>query len=116
MILIMPWPDKGLSPNARIHRMAKARLVKKAWGDAYWLALNSLPKGKDWSERCHLAITFHPPDKRRRDLDNMLASCKAMLDGIAAVMRVDDYNFTLTLKRGDPIEGGAVEIEIGETQ
>lgn len=109
-----PWPDKGLSPNARLHRMAKAKLIKKAWGDACWLAMASLPAGKVWHTDCHLSITFHPPDKRRRDLDNQLASCKAMLDGLASAMKVDDYGFTLTLRRGDPVKGGAVVITITE--
>lgn len=92
--------------------MAKARLVKKAWADAYWLASTSWPSGTKWPETCHLSITFNPPDKRRRDLDNMLASCKAMLDGLASAMKVDDYEFTITLRRGDPVKGGAVAVVI----
>ena len=34
-----------------------------------------------------------PPSKRRRDEDNLLATCKAYLDGIAFGLKVNDCNF-----------------------
>jgi crossover junction endodeoxyribonuclease RusA len=55
-------------------------------------------------------ITFHPPDKRKRDLDNCLASFKAGLDGIADALGVNDCQFKLSLEMGSPIKGGEVEI------
>jgi len=60
----------------------------------------------------HLRITFHPPDMRRRDLDNMLASIKSQLDGIADVIGVDDSMWGLTILRGDVAKGGCVCIEV----
>jgi crossover junction endodeoxyribonuclease RusA len=112
MIVCFPWPDKGLSPNARLHRMAKAKLVREARLRAFYVAKAAMPFGINWPETCHLDITFHPPDRRRRDLDNMLASAKSCVDGLADAMKVDDYGFSLTLRRGDPVKGGAVVVTI----
>jgi crossover junction endodeoxyribonuclease RusA len=55
-----------------------------------------------------VALTFMPPDRRRRDLDGMLGAFKAGLDSLSDVLGVDDSNFRLSLKKGDVIKGGAV--------
>lgn len=104
---VFPWPDRSLSPNARKHWsvVAKRRRVQ----NAEWHVLaeaDNMPIGK------HLSITFHPPDKRPRDLDNMLASIKAGLDGLAAYMGIDDRLFEISITRGSPIKGGCVRVEI----
>ena len=36
------------------------------------------------------SITFYCPDRRRRDIDNLLASLKPSLDGIAQATGIDD--------------------------
>ena len=60
-----------------------------------------------------LAVTFHAPDKRRRDLDNLLASMKADFDGLSQALGVDDQLFNpLTLRRGEQVKGGAVVLEV----
>ncbi len=61
---------------------------------------------------CAVAITFQPPNKIARDLDNMLASIKSGLDGIAAAIGVDDSKWTITIQKGQPVKGGAVVVEI----
>lgn len=61
-----------------------------------------------------LTVSFNPPDKRRRDLDGMFSNVKAGLDGIADVLAADDYRFAFTIRRAEPIKGGAVTIQIGE--
>lgn len=61
-----------------------------------------------------LDIVFHPPTRRRFDLDGLLGRCKPMLDGLAQALGVDDYRFALTLRRAEPIKGGRVTITIGE--
>ena len=60
-----------------------------------------------------LVVTFHAPDKRRRDLDNLLASMKADFDGLSQALGVDDQLFNpLTLRRGEQVKGGAVVLEV----
>lgn len=106
----LPWPPRDLSPNARVHHMALAK-VKKAYKQACaWQAVAQgvKPMTKD---ALHLNITFVPPDKRHRDLDNMLASIKAGLDGLRDVLGVDDSNWALTIRK-TPHIGGMVVIEV----
>jgi len=62
----------------------------------------------------HLTIVFNPPSRRGFDLDNLLARMKAGLDGVADATGVDDRQWSLTIKRGEPVKGGAVHINIEE--
>ena len=56
-------------------------------------------------------ITAHPPDKRRRDLDNML---KAVLDALAhtAVYGDDSQVDDLHIVRGNQVPGGLLVVRI----
>ena len=117
MIVSVPWPSKLLSPNSRAHWAPKAREKRKARSDAAWLTI-AAPGFRDAQEAMQdelpipVSITFHPPDARKRDLDNALASSKAMLDGIAEALGVDDSRFVLTIKMGDARKPGSVEVEL----
>ena len=51
-----------------------------------------------------------PPDKRRRDMDNMLASIKAALDGVSAVIGVDDSKWRLSMHVAPPVKDGRVRV------
>lgn len=112
--ITLPWPDRKLSPNARVHHFVLARAKKKARSDANILAVLSLREiGRpQLIAPVMVAITFHPPDNRRRDLDNMLASGKSALDGIAAAIGVDDSQWRLSLSRGDVVKSGKVVVQI----
>lgn len=102
-----PWPDRALSPNAREHWSFVSKRKRAQKEDWHVLArAGKMPVGK------RLSITFCPPDKRPRDLDNMLASIKAGLDGLAAYMMIDDRLFELSITRGEPTKGGLVRVEI----
>lgn len=112
MRVTLPWPDRRLSPNARLHWRAKAKLVKSARSAAFFLAKAAgaapAPAGP-----VPLAITFYAPDKRRRDMDNAIAAMKPQLDGLADALRVDDNRFRLSFAWGEPEAPGRVEITIG---
>ena len=107
----LPWPPKELSPNARVHWARKAGVSQKYRQDARVL---TLCEKKRHIEATCLHLTFCPPDKRRRDLDNMLASIKPGIDGIADALGVDDQHFSLRLERGEPTKGGEVVAVITE--
>ena len=112
MIVILPWPHAGLSPNARVHRMKLVSLKRKYRSQCAWeCQIQNLRKID--AEYLHITITFHPPDKRRRDLDNMLASIKSGLDGVADIVGVDDSKWTLTIVRGLPVRSGQINIQFG---
>lgn len=113
MTVTLPWPDKKMSPNARVHRMAVAPIRKRYRGDCCILARAAKMNFAHLTDTgLHLRITFNPPDRRARDLDNMLASIKSGLDGVADAIGVDDSKWTLTIQRGEPVKGGAVVVSV----
>lgn len=63
-----------------------------------------------------VTVDFYPPDRRRRDDDNVIGSFKAYRDGIAAYIGVDDakWQVSYTLHRGDVRPGGQVVVSIEE--
>lgn len=115
ILVDLPWPDRRLSPNARIHHMQRAKLVKKAREMAGWIAVAA---GAEPLAAPSLLVTaiFTPPDRRPRDTDGMLSSIKAYLDGIADIVGVDDSRWELSIRREPPARPGNVRIEIAEVQ
>ena len=90
-MLVLPWPPKELSPNARVHRLAKARAAK-AYRHACW-ALTKQSGVTLSGTPVHVQVTFVPPTKQARDLDNCLAAIKSGLDGVADALKVNDKDF-----------------------
>lgn len=109
----LPWPSRDLSPNGRCHWAKKAKAIKAAKEQAYWLTKEE-KASITWEGVIHLLIEFYAPTRRRYDLDNALASMKAQLDGIALALGVDDSRFALHLHRGDTT-GGYVLVTIMES-
>ena len=106
----LPWPPKALNPNNRKKHL-HATSERKRYKTACW----ALSKEAKLDYRLtHLDITFHPPDGRRRDLDNMLSAMKYGLDGLANAIGVDDYHWSLSIRRGDkdPEKKGFIRIRL----
>jgi crossover junction endodeoxyribonuclease RusA len=113
MILTLPWPPAELSPNARKHWAVKSRVTKGARALAAYEAKRLVHDGIAFQDGpIRMVWTFHPPDKRRRDRDNMIASCKAYADGIADGLGVNDARFEPTYRAGVPKVGGLVVVEV----
>jgi crossover junction endodeoxyribonuclease RusA len=109
MTIQLPWPSRALSPNSRGHWATKAQAVKAARTVAFYATKESkmLP--------CvNFTLTFHPPTNRARDLDNLVASCKAYLDGMAQAWGVNDSAFRWTATIGEIVPGGRVLVEAVE--
>lgn len=107
--MIFDWPDSKLNPNDRAHYQTKAKIRAKQKSAAFYITKSY---GKKWPEPVAIDIIFHPPNKRHRDLDNLLASCKGMIDGICEAMGINDKNIhPITLDWGDVVKGGRVEIK-----
>lgn len=112
--VVLPWPPRGLSPNARQHWAALAK-AKKSYRAR--CALQARAQGLvRVSDGAHahalIALTFSPPDRRARDLDNVLASLKSGLDGLVDVLGVDDARWALSIQWGAPVKGGAVRVVV----
>jgi crossover junction endodeoxyribonuclease RusA len=112
MKLLLPWPPKELSPNARVHWSIKAKHTKAYREIGFYTAREAKAKAKiDWQGTIHAFITFYPPDKRQRDDDNLIAAFKSARDGIADALKVDDKRFRIHPYLSDEVrKGGAVEV------
>lgn len=111
MEIILSWPAKELSPNARIHWRKKAPLKKAQRLEAWAVTHQAMAKTMKRPKGLNVSLIFFPPDRRKRDLDNCIASCKSMLDGIADALGVNDNQFQLTCKFAGLI-GGYVAVDI----
>jgi Holliday junction resolvase RusA-like endonuclease len=75
-------PPKEYSPNSRVHwrkRSVRGAIVKMD------VALLVMEAGGDFNRpfnRATVKIMFGLPDKRRRDLDNLIAASKPILDAL----------------------------------
>lgn len=84
------------SPNARGHWAAKSNATRRLRAHAHAMALSSVPAASRqlWAS-ANARLVLRVPDRRRRDTDNLLASCKAVFDGLAdAGLVLDDCGFT----------------------
>jgi crossover junction endodeoxyribonuclease RusA len=60
---------------------------------------------------------FHPPDRRRRDIDNVHAMCKPFQDGVCRSLSVDDSRIKRTvLEWGEVVKGGKVTLTLEEME
>jgi len=99
--ITLPFPPRGLSPNSRLGWRAKAQVVRLYREDVGWTAAvkwtDARPRGfgvarKPLEAPVEATVTFVVPDRRRRDLDNLLAMLKPAWDGLvdAGVLAGDD--------------------------
>ena len=112
-VITLLWPPRELHPNSRTHWAAKARTTKqyRAYAAAVTRRSGARVSGGGLID---VWIIFYPPSKARRDMDGMLSSIKAGLDGIADALEVDDCRFRPRIDLGDVQKGGVVKITIFE--
>lgn len=113
IVLQLPWPP---SVN-RYWRSVKGRVLISRDGREYRVDVQQhvraqLPSlGTPENGRLEVVITAYPPDRRRRDLDNML---KATLDALqhAGVIADDGDIDRLAITRGQVQECGRLLVQI----
>ena len=110
LTVMLPWPPKELSPNARQHWTVLAK-AKKAYRAACAWTAKEQGAGRIEADKLHLSLVFYPPSRRAYDLDNALARMKSGLDGLADVLGVDDKRWSLTISKSDEV-GGLVRVEV----
>lgn len=113
--LELPWPPRQLSPNARQHWATLAK-AKKAYR-ARCAAIGRQAGGRALvagRERLAVHLSFFPPNRRGRDWDNLLASMKSGLDGLADALGVNDSRWRLSMEIVDePVRNGVVVVTVG---
>jgi len=83
---MVDWPAKELWPNRRYHWHAKRQALRK-WRD---LAFSYTPPRQLPSGGFYLVIAAFPPDRRKRDRDNLVAALKSAIDGMMLRLGRDD--------------------------
>ena len=113
VLLRLSWPSSKLNPNRSKGRHwswnNKERKAAKneGWGEANLRGAKNVT-----GKRFKLSVTAYPPDNRRRDADNLLASLKHAADGIALAMGVDDSAFTWTFEGFDRSGSPGILIQV----
>lgn len=110
----LPFPP---SMNHYWRRVGARTLISKQ-GREYRAAVEAIIRGLGhgtFDGPLGILIEAHPPDRRRRDLDNLL---KAPLDAMqSAGLYVDDYQIDhIDLRRGGCVDGGKLSITIQPSQ
>lgn len=109
-MITFPWPPAPLRPNARNHWATKAKASKEYKEICFYLTKEQNLPTKEYTE---LHLIFSPPSKRHYDLDNLLASVKAGLDGMSLALKIDDKCFTkITVEKTEDV-GGMVKVILG---
>lgn len=119
MIITLPWPPSVLNPNVKKHWTVKSKAAKKHKDDCYWCTQSAKDEqGVPYftTHTIPLRVTLHPPDKRPRDVDNAIASCKYLFDGIALALGVNDSRFRPQFDKdwGEVVKHGQVIVELKE--
>ena len=102
-----------------IWRRVGAKTLLSAYGRAYRKVVcdsvleAGVRRGYLADKRLAVTIAAMPPDRRRRDLDNIP---KAVFDALthAGVWDDDSQIDRLTISRLDPVKGGAIIVQIEE--
>ena len=110
----LPFPP---SMNHYWRRVGARTLISKK-GREYRAAVEAIIRGLGhgiFDGPLGILIEAYPPDRRRRDLDNLL---KAPLDAMqSAGLYVDDYQIDhIDLRRGGCVDGGKLSITIQPSQ
>lgn len=111
-VIALPWPPS----NNTYYRRVGAKTLISEKGRQYTRAVTQLcavAKVACREGRLQVVITACPPDRRLRDLDNML---KGLLDALThGGAWVDDSQIDdLRIVRGPVTSGGSVSVEIQE--
>jgi len=116
VMLSLPWPYKGLSPNARTSHFGLARTKKRYRNDCRVLALQ-VRNSEDVEYPLRAPVTarvvFSVPKGELPDEDNAIASFKAGWDGIVdAKLIIDDSPAYLHVEETLVMRGAKREVRI----
>lgn len=110
MQLILPWPPTLNTYRAIVNgRLITSKKGRQYCKDVAKLCVGHMPEGA----KLYVHVQAFPPDKRRRDLDNLP---KALLDsmGKAGVYGDDSDIDRLEIVRMEPVKLGKVIVTIEE--
>jgi len=99
LTILLSLPPKALSPNARVHYMARAKSAKLYREAGAWEAVSAMRRAKirpPKAKKATVRYTAVHKVRRRRDHDNLIASMKPALDGLVdSGLLEDDSGVTM---------------------
>jgi crossover junction endodeoxyribonuclease RusA len=113
-VLILPWPAPALNPNARACWQVRHRIGSKLRAECALLTRAARITVPDGLIAVHL--TAHPMSARSMDRDNLMARCKALLDGVADGLGVNDARFRPTIEIGETRRPPCIAVTIGRCE
>ena len=107
--LDLPWPPAALNPNKRLYWAARHRAAAQYRNECFVVAKDMInragrikaPVPSPLPTPVTATVTFWMPNRRRRDLDNLLAAMKPAWDGLVDAGLLADDNadqLSITLK------------------
>lgn len=102
-VIVPGVPDPELSPNARVHRMVKARKVKQWRETAGWAAKAAAPVEPIAGPVKVTATICWPKGRKRHDADNAVSLCKPLFDGLTGIIWQDDRQIVELSVRQDKL-------------
>ena len=104
----LPWPP---SVNNYYRHVGPRVLISRAGRKYRTMCVSRLGGLEKLSGAVSLSLECYPPDRRRRDLDNLL---KCLQDSITAAGVLDDDSQIrrLQMEMLEPIEGGLVHVRL----
>lgn len=114
----LPWPPAKSSPNgSQKDYLGKARAGREYKAECAIGCIAQKIRPMAWDGDVPVTITYHPPDRRPIDWDNIAARCKRGFDAVAESVGIDDRRWwPVTSRKGDPVRGGCVIIQIGKAE
>jgi crossover junction endodeoxyribonuclease RusA len=114
MKVTLPYPAAELWPNTRAHWASKARAVKAARNQAYWLAKEAGELIVGNGEIAIKITVCGKPTGPLPDKDNCASAAKSLLDGIADALGVNDKRFAAPIVVYSAVRSSRFIIEVGE--
>jgi crossover junction endodeoxyribonuclease RusA len=110
--LILPYPP---SINTYWGFRGSRRFLTKTANDFKLIVNANSRRARFGADKVGIEILLHAPDRRRRDIDNIL---KPLIDALQAAGVFDDDSQVddLRVSRGTVIKGGSCEVRIRSVQ
>lgn len=116
MRIVLPFPPSELFPNkANGKHWSSTRAIKDKYrDDSFYLTKQAGTPEIPETYNIPIRLLFVQPDRRGRDMDNMLAASKHALDGVAKALGVDDRRFKpMTLDWMQETGSGSLIVVVG---